>query len=315
MATDDIVQTTETTKITTTVITTVETIKDTVKDVVEWRSLKRWKLPSYSVSNKGEVKNVGRDNILKGRKVQGVRYYYLKRMNGKTGKFTIEDLMSMVNGSGDEDNKEYIVTDETKAIDENSEKVWISLAFMKLSKYQISNSGEVMNKQSRIILDGCDWGSDKRKTFSLSNDESKPRHFRRYNLIMYAFRGTPKDDSMTVDHIDGDPTNDDLSNLRWATKREQVLNRKSFIMTRRSVQQSFEGTVIAVYLNYDSAAESINGSGINISQACKYQTSYLGFDWMYLDTLNLEDEVWKDGSVLYPEFKPFHVSNKDRIDL
>nr|QBK93841.1 MAG: HNH endonuclease [Pithovirus LCPAC406] len=309
---DDIIQTTETTKITTTVITTVETIKDTVKDVVTWKSLKKFHLPSYSISNKGEVKNVGRNKTLKGRIVQGIRYFYLKRIDGTIAKFTIEELM-LLNDPDPEDKDEYIVSDETKAIDESHKIVWVSLAFMNLSKYQISNHGEVMNKQTRTILDGYDGGRENRKRFSLSNDESKPRNFKRYNMLMYAFRGIPEDDSMTVDHIDRDSINDNLSNLRWATKREQTLNRKSSTRTRRLVQQSKDGVIIAIHFNYNDATESVNGYGPSVQKACRYQTSYLGFDWLYLDTLDLDDEIWKGGNILFPEFKSFQVSNKYRI--
>nr|QBK93843.1 MAG: HNH endonuclease [Pithovirus LCPAC406] len=313
--TDDVVQTTETTKITTTVITTVETIKDTVKDVVTWKSLKRFHLPSYSVSNKSEVKNIGRNKILKGRKVKGVRYYYLKRIDGTIAKFTIEELMSMLNGPspGDEDQKEYVVSDEIKAIDESHEKVYIDLSFMGLSKYKISNHGDVRNKQSCTNLDGYYKGSDKRKEFGLYNNEGRPKGFKRYNLLMYAFRGTPEDDSMTVDHIDCDPTNDNLSNLRWATKHDQTLNRKSYTKVRRKVQQSNDSIIIAIHLSYDDAAEYVGGHGHNVQKACRYQTSYKGFDWIYFDTLDLDDEVWKDGNDLFPEFKQFQVSNKNRI--
>ena len=52
-------------------------------------------LPAYLVSTTMEVKN-GRNTILKGRKYKnGNHYYLLKTIDGKTVKFTIEDLMTI----------------------------------------------------------------------------------------------------------------------------------------------------------------------------------------------------------------------------
>jgi len=59
-----------------------------------------------------------------------------------------------------------------------------------------------------------------------------------HGLVCRAFLGPPppppvstdmegegEGEDYTADHIDRDPTNNHVSNLRWATKREQILNR------------------------------------------------------------------------------------------
>ena len=48
------------------------------------------------------------------------------------------------------------------------------------------------------------------------------------NWMLRAFVGPPCDDE-TCDHIDGDPLNNNLENLRWATKSEQIANRRQIL--------------------------------------------------------------------------------------
>ena len=46
-----------------------------------------------------------------------------------------------------------------------------------------------------------------------------------HRLVAFAFHGPPPDKSYTVDHIDRNKINNNVSNLRWATKAEQSTNR------------------------------------------------------------------------------------------
>ncbi len=302
----------ETTIVETTVKTTVETTVKTVR----WRSLHNKNLPSYSVSTEGTVKNIGRNSILKGRITKGKRYYYLKQLDGKITKHTIEQLMTVfdepeVENSTEE--KKYVVSEELKSIDETHEKIWVDLSFMNLSKYKISNHGDLMNKHTCTIVKGVDLGTIKRKSFNLSDNEGKPRQFKRYNLLMYSFRGFPGNNTITVDHINRIPSDDRLSNLRYATRTEQNLNRKKSTRRRRKIQQSRNGIVTAIFDNYNIAAKDVDGSENCIQTACKFKKSYKGFSWIYLDTVDLELEIWKDGNVMYPTLKPFEVSSFGRV--
>jgi hypothetical protein len=53
-------------------------------------------------------------------------------------------------------------------------------------------------------------------------------------IVCHAFHGPKPSEGHTVDHIDGDPSNNSASNLRWATRTEQVLNRTISKMKPRS---------------------------------------------------------------------------------
>lgn len=92
-----------------------------------------------------------------------------------------------------------------------------------VGRYQVSNRARARVMFSR----GSVWGPvftplpSKRNTYA---EIGRGNAFHR--IVALAFLGQPPDSTYTVDHIDGDPTNNLLSNLRWATKAEQSTNRK-----------------------------------------------------------------------------------------
>ena len=57
-----------------------------------------------------------------------------------------------------------------------------------------------------------------------------------HRLVAIAFLGTPEDESMTVNHKDGDPSNNMLSNLEWMSKGDNI--RYGFTHGQYSTQKS-----------------------------------------------------------------------------
>ena len=82
----------------------------------------------------------------------------------------------------------------------------------------ISNMGRVRFRNGRIGL-----GSMDSQGYYQASDVNR-KHYRISRLVLQTFQPTD-DASLTVDHIDRDKGNNRLDNLRWATKREQTLNR------------------------------------------------------------------------------------------
>jgi hypothetical protein len=101
--------------------------------------------------------------------------------------------------------------------------------------YKISTFGNIMSKK---------WGdwvslhpypdSDGYLRVCISNINKKRFWFSIHRLMGMAFIPNP-DNLPTVDHIDVDNTNNDLSNLRWATYKTQLMNRT---ITRHDITET-----------------------------------------------------------------------------
>ena len=89
--------------------------------------------------------------------------------------------------------------------------------------YVIRNDGVVINiKTKRELKSGYD--SHGYLRICLTN-EGKEKMFKIHRLLGKAFIDGEDETHITIDHIDRNKLNNDLSNLRWATKGEQQINR------------------------------------------------------------------------------------------
>ena len=87
--------------------------------------------------------------------------------------------------------------------------------------YQVSNLGRVKGLLTNRImaLEKCKNGYIRVGL----NSHNKQKHFLLHRLVLIAFDGEHEDKTY-VDHIDGNPTNNKLSNLRWCTMKENTMN-------------------------------------------------------------------------------------------
>jgi len=87
----------------------------------------------------------------------------------------------------------------------------------------ISNKGRVQNKNVANQRISC--GSKGEQNYY--NVSFKRKTYKVHYLVCLAFNGYPKDNNMTVDHIDRNSLNNCAENLRWSSKQEQAINRES----------------------------------------------------------------------------------------
>jgi hypothetical protein len=96
--------------------------------------------------------------------------------------------------------------------------------------YQVSNLGNVRNKTRGNVLNPMIRIKNKITGYGcyvvgVTDTEGKQKKVSIHRLVALAFLPNPEN-KKDVDHIDRDTTNNNLSNLRWATRTENNLNTK-----------------------------------------------------------------------------------------
>jgi hypothetical protein len=100
--------------------------------------------------------------------------------------------------------------------------------------YTITNDGVITSKRIRTPQINKD-GYHMIKLFSNEN-----RIIFSVHRLVYQHYGTDFDPTLTIDHIDGNKNNNHISNLRMATRQEQIFNtkvRKNNILGVKGVQK------------------------------------------------------------------------------
>ena len=112
-----------------------------------------------------------------------------------------------------------------------SEEIWKDIIHPKcdLSLYQVSNMGNVRNKDTKHVLrkylnrKGREKYSYVSLRVQLANKPNKDRQFKVSRLVATAFCENPENKPY-VDHINRIKTDDRAENLRWVTPRENAAN-------------------------------------------------------------------------------------------
>jgi len=123
-----------------------------------------------------------------------------------------------------------------------------------------------------------------------------------HRLVAFAFKGGCPGKGFTVDHIDRDTTNNDESNLRWATKKQQRANQDQYKLPRTAqlvVLIDKEGCETQ-YASQHEAARAIGCKQGSVSQAIRtgvrcngYTASRRAVEPQHDIAVDGEVECWK----------------------
>lgn len=164
---------------------------------------------------------------------------------------------------------------------------------------QVSNKGRIKSAYGvtkRGSKDGCGY-------FTCMTNLSKNYVHR---LVMLAFGGLPADrNRQTVNHKDLNPSNNDISNLEWATMKEQNsharlnnTNRAKCTSLSKEIQCRKIGELEWTdFESISAAARTLNIRQRTLSWCLRYQKTHAGYEYKYKkieSEENLEGEIWKN---------------------
>lgn len=98
-------------------------------------------------------------------------------------------------------------------------------------KYMLYHFGFIRNRKTGKVLQNINQG--KYNKVSIETDDGKSYQIRIARAIASTFIGPPPSLEHTADHIDKNQDDDNIYNIRWATKSEQTDNR-----TMSAIQKS-----------------------------------------------------------------------------
>jgi hypothetical protein len=193
--------------------------------------------------------------------------------------------------------------------------------------YSITNSGIIINNITNKIIKGTQ-GRDGYHNVKLFNKLGERKSLKLHRLVASTFLVNPEN-KPTVDHIDRDKTNNNFTNLRWATYSEQSKNKKHPINQRETINRPVNridkktNKIIETYESLREANEWLLKQNITknknavcaISTVCnmKKNTAY-GFKWRFKDEMSIDNEIWID---LQPELvngvKGYKISTLGRV--
>jgi hypothetical protein len=164
---------------------------------------------------------------------------------------------------------------------------------VKFYKYTIDTSGIIKNKKTGKIL-----GTRKKGIYNacgVYDDSGKQCTILIGRALVSTFKGRPPTIEHTADHIDRDPNNDILDNLRWATKSEQSNNqarpetyKTAFVIVKDEIEKTVNQWVLCL-----KEQKTPLGHEYTERMIQKY-ASKKHFGFSYKEYHDLPEEVWKE---------------------
>jgi hypothetical protein len=165
-----------------------------------------------------------------------------------------------------------------KYIDTNDiidNEIWVSLLNPLFKGIEISNFGRIKSKKG-IITYGKIHSQYRRVSIS---QNAKAKNVFVHRLVCLAFHGSQPDLTYTVDHIDRNKINNNESNLRWASKKEQRRNASDIKIVQIS---DLSDNIIAIFETITDASLNLNIDSRLIKKKCESKSIYNDMKFEYI---------------------------------
>lgn len=179
-------------------------------------------------------------------------------------------------------------------------------------KYTIDEYGVIRNKTTGNTVNAHKSGNYNR--VAIQNESGKQSKLLVGRALLSTFEGRPSNAKHTADHIDRNPNNDTLENLRWLCNKGQRDNRftpdtqkSAFIIVKDGVEKT-----IKEWVNHLKDEKNPYGREYTDSMIEKYiQKKQFGFS--YKEYPDIPGEVWKEIANSESNKGRWEISNMCRI--
>lgn len=176
------------------------------------------------------------------------------------------------------------------------------ICYKPFEKYRVSTYGNIQNiKTGRILKPEIDGAGYTR--YGLYDSEINLVRIFAHILVFKNFKPSKFCNKKYIDHIDRDPRNNNLINLRCVTARYNTKNRKAFNKNAQRIkvgQYNIKGKLIRYYSSLREASKKAGLSLTRIAACCcgkddrgPYKNHFGGFVWKSFKAPRLKNEIWK----------------------
>lgn len=127
-----------------------------------------------------------------------------------------------------------------------------------------------------------------------TNENKNTYYHQLHRVVLSTFCPLLDDYNYQVNHIDGDKSNNNLSNLEWCTCKENIkhaIQHKLIDNTKQVSMYSLDGEFIKEFNSITEAEKETGVLGVNISACCKHKIRQSGgYQWRY-EKLDMVEKV------------------------
>jgi len=187
--------------------------------------------------------------------------------------------------------------------------------------YLISKNGDIYSKISnrKLLINIDRFKKNKRRVnVSLLNNNMVRKGMYLHRLVAMTYLPNPQN-KLEVNHIDGDCYNNNVNNLEWTTKIENMEHAKKNKLIKSShsgrniIQYDKNMNMIKEYDTIREASKQVNIHSTTIHNALTGKFKHAGgYIWKYKKEKIIKDEIWKD--IIIDKINTrYKVSNYGRI--
>ena len=103
---------------------------------------------------------------------------------------------------------------------------WVNLSYLSLPNYEVSSVGYIRNCKTLRVLQRKPRGRNPHVVLSLKKEDKTSIEIRIDEIVLRTFVGNPIFEFWDIVHIDNNPLNCNVINLKWVSREEKNIMKK-----------------------------------------------------------------------------------------